>query len=550
MNKIRVTINNKQYEYQSGISLLEISNFFKDNFKFAILAAYVDNDLEELNTKITKDCNIKFIDLLDRTGNKIYQRTLYFALIYAVNLLYGVNNTIKICNSIDKGVLIKTSFNISENDIDNIKNKINELVSQNLVIEKTFAKRIDAIEYFNSLNDKVKADTLKYNTNTFVNLYKLGAIFNYFYSIMPPSISCLTNFDLTYISNNSFILQIPVIYLDGEIPEYINHSKMTAIFNEYDEYLKKINITSSADVNKLVSNGKISGIIKLDEVITNNKLLTIAEEIANKKDQLKLVLIAGPSSSGKTTTSRKLSMFLKSFGMNPIPLSIDDYFKNREETPKDKDGKYDFESLNAIRVDKFNEDLEKILNNETVEIPTFNFVTGQSEYKGNTIKLEKNDILIIEGLHAINEELTKMIPSENKYKLYVAELTSLNIDNQNVVSTSDVRLLRRIVRDARTRGYTAENTLETWNKVREGEEKYIFPFQNDVNAIYNTALIYEIGVLKLYATPLLYNVESTSPYYGEAKRLLNFLRMFLGIPSDGIPSDSIIREFIGNGFFE
>ena len=299
-----------------------------------------------------------------------------------------------------------------------------------------------------------------------------------------------------------------------------------------------------------IASGKISDVIKLDETLANNNLLEIARDIYTKKDKIKVVLMAGPSSSGKTTTSKKLSLYLNSFGLNPRPISIDDYFLPREQTPKLPNGEYDFESLRALNVDLFNEHLEKLLNHEEVYLPRFNFITGESEVCEKPFKLDENDIIIIEGLHGLNDELTSKISPENKYKLYISPLTDLNIDNHNMVSTSDVRLLRRIVRDSRTRGYTAEKTIEKWGLVREGEEKYIFPFQDSPDKIYNTALTYEIGVLKLYAEPLLYEINPTSPYYEEARRLLNFLNMFLVVPTDAIPSDSILREFIGNSYFE
>jgi len=291
-------------------------------------------------------------------------------------------------------------------------------------------------------------------------------------------------------------------------------------------------------------------IIKLAEVISGNDLLNIAKEIDNHKDRIKIILIAGPSSSGKTTTAHKLSMFLKSFGLNPKPLSIDDYFVNRKDTPRLPNGDYDFESLQAVDITLFNDHLKRLLNKEKVETPTFNFKKGEKEYLGNTLKLEEDDILIIEGLHAINEELTKDIERDKKYKIYISPLTDLNIDNLNMLSTSDVRLLRRIIRDNRTRGYTAEHTIKSWQNVRNGEEKNIFPFQNDVDSVFNSSFIYELGVLKIYASPLLYAIDQSSPCYEEVIRLINLLSMFLPIPPDEIPSDSILREFIGNSYFE
>ena len=389
-----------------------------------------------------------------------------------------------------------------------------------------------------------------YNINSYVYLYKLGNLYNYFYSALPINTSVFTIFDLVYIDKNNLVLQFPNNYKEGEMAEYKSHPQIMAVFDEYDDYLKKININSSADLNKLVSKGKINDIIRLDEIVANTKLLNIAKQIASKKDKIKIVIIAGPSSSGKTITSKKLSMFLRSFGFNPKPLSIDDYFKAKEDTPKGIDGEYDFEAITAVDLELFNNHLTKLLNNEEVSVPTYNFVKGICEYNNNVLKLEKDDILIIEGIHGLNEDLTKQIPSENKFKIYVAPLTDLNIDKQNIVSTSDIRLLRRIVRDAKKRGYNALNTIKNWEKVRQGEEQYIFPYQDSADCIYNTALVYEIGVLRLYVEPLLYEIDCNSEYYEQAKKLLNFLRLFLTIAPDYIPGDSILREFIGDSSFE
>ena len=330
---------------------------------------------------------------------------------------------------------------------------------------------------------------------------------------------------------------------------YVEHKKITEAFNKNYKSAKKLNIFTSSDINKIIAEGKINDIITLNEVIANNELLDLASQIAEKKDKVKVVLIAGPSSSGKTTTSRKLSMFLNTFGLNPKPLSLDDYFLPREKTPKLPNGDYDFESLRAIDIDLFNNQLRKLLNNEEVIIPTFNFKTGIPEFN-KSLKLNENDIIIIEGLHCLNEELTKSIPRENKYKVYVSPLTDLNIDDYNMVSTSDNRLLRRIVRDNRTRGYTACHTIKTWDRVRDGEEKYIFPYQEEADFVFNSALIYEIGALRQYAEPLLYNIDINSPYYEEARRLLRFLNMFLVVPTENIPKESILREFIGGSYFE
>ena len=545
---INVIIDRNAYQYEKGIILSKICDDFQKDYEFPILVALVDNDIYELNKSIDKDCSIKFITLLDELGNKIYQKGLIFLLNYCFRKLYGYEKELKVCHSLDKSILIYSDLDINGDVLNNISSKMNEVVEEGLNISKCLVKRRDARKYFEQINDLKKANSFKYIANHYVTLYKIDDYYNYLYCKMPISTSVFKDFKLKVYSNNKFILQFPTT--DGNIPEFFNHEKVVAAYKENYKLSEKLNIYTSSDLNEIVSHGEINSIIKIDEVIASNRLLNIATDIYNKKDDIKLVLLAGPSSSGKTTTARKLTMFLKSFGLNPISLSIDDYFKDRVDTPKLDNGDYDFESINAIDVDLFNSHLIRLLNSEEVSMPTFNFTTGEKEYLGKNVKLKKGDILVIEGLHAINEELTKSIPRENKFKIFLSPLTDLNIDDQNMVSTADLRLIRRIVRDNRTRGYTALDTIRRWNNVRDGEIKYIFPYQDDVDCVYNTALIYEIGVLRLYAEPLLCDISIDDPYYEEVKRLLNFLGMFLAIPTEGIPSESIVREFIGNSFFE
>lgn len=549
MEKIKVIINNKEYEFDKGISLLEISNeVYKE--KFPVLVAFIDNEVFSLDKKVNKDCTVRFVNVLDPVGNRIYQKGLLFVLIYAFKELFGYDYHVKACHSVDKAIKLRTNLYLNHERITSLKNKMREIIDADMPIVKCLVSRKEARKYFESVFDNAKADTFIYNTNHYVNLYKLDDLYDYFFTEMPVSTGVFTDFDLYFLDKGSFVLQFPVVGSLGKIPEYVNREKIIEAFDENYALSKKLGIFNSADINMAVCDGKISDIIKLTETISSNKLLELAKDIYDRKDTLKIVLIAGPSSSGKTTTSKKLSMFLKSFGLNPRAISVDDYFLNREDTPKLPNGELDFESINAINVDLFNDHLTRLINGEEVSIPTFNFYKGKGEYLGNKIKLEKEDILIIEGLHAVNEELTKSVSKDKKYKVYISPLNDLNIDNHNMISNSDVRLLRRIVRDNRTRGYSAEDTIKNWRKVREGEEKYIFPFQEDVNCVYNTALMYEIGVLKLYAEPLLFGIDNSSPYYEEVVRLLNFLAMFVGIPTDEIPSESILREFIGGSYFE
>ena len=549
MKKINVIINDEKYDFDKGITLLEIANkVYKE--KFPAIVAFVDNELFSLDKKINKDCIVRFINLLDPVGNRIYQRGLFFVLIYAFKELFGYNYYVKACHSIDKAIKLRSDLYLNHERINMLKNKMREIVDLDMPIEKCLVSRKEAREYFLSIGDNSKADTFIYNTNHYVTLYKLGDLYDYFFSVMPVSTGIFKDFDLYLLDKGSFIMQFPTIIDGGKIPEYINREKIIEAFDENYKLSKKLGIFNSVDINRAVASGKISDIIKLNETISSNNLLNLARDIYDRKDRLKIVLMAGPSSSAKTTTSRKLSMFLKSFGLNPKPLSIDDYFLSREKTPRLPNGDYDFETIHAVDIDLFNDHLTRLIKGEEVEVPTFNFYKGEGEYLGNKIKLDNNDILIIEGLHAVNEELTKSISKDNKYKVYISPLTDLNIDNHNMISNSDVRLLRRIVRDNRTRGYGAEETIKRWRTVRDGENKYIFPFQDDVSYVYNSSLIYEIGVLKLYAEPLLFGIDNSSPYYEEVVRLLNFLDLFVGIPTDEIPSESVLREFIGGSYFE
>ena len=546
---INVLINGSYYKFNKGVKLIDIYNEVKENYKYPVLVAFVDNEICELSEKVSFDAEIEFIDFSSRMGNRIYQKGLLFLLSYAFYLVYGNDKKIKVCHSIDKGIRINTDIVVTEDELNKIKLKMQEIVDSDIPITKCLVRKKDAVDYFKKTNNLAKCNSLKYITNHYINLYKLGNIYDYFYSHMPYSTGCFISFNLKKLDDTEFLLEFPNTSDISKIPEYVSREKIIEAYNENYKLAKKLGIFTASDINKSIALGRINDIIKLNEVVSNNNLLNLAKEIFDRRESIKIVLIAGPSSSGKTTTARKLSMFLKSFGMNPKPLSIDDYFLEREDTPKLPNGDYDFESLNAIDVKLFNEQLTKLLNHEEVVIPTYNFYAGKKEFK-SSMKLQDNDILVIEGLHGLNEKLTQSISKENKYKIYVSPFTDLNVDNLNMVSTSDVRLLRRIIRDNRTRGYSALETIKTWNTVRDGEEKYIFPFQQEADYVYNSALIYEVSVLKSYVEPLLFDIDNTSKYYEEVRRLINFLSMFLVVSTDAIPSDSILREFIGGSYFE
>ena len=547
MEKVKVTYLGKSYMYPKDITLEDISKDFQDNYSETIIMAEVNGRPYELNYKVTDDVTVDFFDLTSPTGNRVYESGLIFVLEKAcLNML---NSEIEVKYSIDKGIYIKTHKKITKEDLDKVSREMKEIVKRNLPIQKNLVNRLEAIEYYKSTKSYDKVNVLKYSVNTNVNLYRLMDIYNYFFSYLPVSTGALKEFKLTYIDQNSFVLRYPNIYYLNKIPVYKHHDKLFNEFKKYDEWSEKLGIENVSSLNNKVTKGSVDDIVLLSENIQNNSLFKIAETIYNNK-KLKLILLAGPSSSGKTTTSKKLELFLKGFGLNPIAISIDNYFLDRDKTPRLPDGSYDFESLNSINVELFNKNLKDLLDGKEVTLPVYNFITGKSELSDESIKLGEKEILIVEGLHALNEELTYSIDRKNKYKIYLCPLTVLSLDNHNRIRTTDNRLLRRIIRDNRTRGYSASDTLSTWGKVREGEEKYVFPFQDEADVIFNTSLIYELGVLKTYAEPLLYSVEESDPMYKEAVRLLNLLKNILPISNDYIPVDSIVREFIGGGYFK
>ncbi len=547
MEKVKVTYLGKSYMYPKDITLEDISKDFQENYSETIIMAEVNGRPYELNYKVTDDVTVDFFDLTSPTGNRVYESGLIFVLEKAcLNML---NSEIEVKYSIDKGIYIKTYKKITKEYLDKVSREMKEIVKRNLPIQKNLVNRLEAIEYYKSTKSYDKVNVLKYSVNTNVNLYRLMDIYNYFFSYLPVSTGALKEFKLTYIDQNSFVLRYPNIYYLNKIPVYKHHDKLFNEFKKYDEWSEKLGIENVSSLNNKVTKGNVDDIVLLSENIQNNSLFKIAETIYNNK-KLKLILLAGPSSSGKTTTSKKLELFLKGFGLNPIAISIDNYFVDRDKTPRLPDGSYDFESLNSINVELFNKNLKDLLDGKEVTLPVYNFITGKSELSDESIKLGEKEILIVEGLHALNEELTYSIDRKNKYKIYLCPLTVLSLDNHNRIRTTDNRLLRRIVRDNRTRGYSASDTLSTWSKVREGEEKYVFPFQDEADVIFNTSLIYELGVLKTYAEPLLYSVEENDPMYKEAVRLLNLLKNILPISNDYIPVDSIVREFIGGGYFK
>lgn len=537
-------------EYPENTPLSEIAHSFQSRYNYPILIAKVDNVIEELAYNITKKCSIDFYDRSSTVGHTVYSHGVHFLMIVAIKKVLGNDAEVIIQHSIDKGVYCEmVNKEINKDIIRQIESKMEELVKQDYNFIKLSVSRKDAMNFFKKKKQFDKVDVFKYISNTYINLYRLDEYYDYFFSEMPYSTRVLDEFKLTYIKDNGFVLSYPSINNPKYTEDYSHHKMLFDAFLDYTNMGKTVGISNAADLNKIVSLGKYNDVIQLAEANYNSQLAKTADIIYNKKNKVKIVLLAGPSSSGKTTTARKLEVYLKARGFKTHSISTDDYFLNRIDTPKKANGDYDFESLKAVDTDLFNKHLLKLLAGEKVMIPEYNFVLGEREYKGRTLQLGENDIVIIEGLHALNPELTLAIDDANKFKIYISPLTQLNIDNHNRIHTSDTRRLRRIIRDNKYRGWNAADTLRNWKNILEGEEEYVFPYQNKADMIINSALIYELGVLKTYAEPLLFSVNEDDEVYPEAIRLINFLRNFLPIPSDDVPKESVLREFIGGSCF-
>ena len=521
----------------------------EQNLENEVIAVIIDNEITELSTKLKEDTKMKLIKIKDRMGAKIYRSGLKFLYITAVKELFGRNTNVELLHSLDKGIYTRINLELNNTMVDEIKAKMHELVKEDIRITRVVTSRKEAISYFNSVKEYEKSLTYKQMTGEMLTLYSMLDYYNYFYTKMPYSTKILTSFDLTLTTDKGVMLEYPSTF-DMKIPEYTHMPQVLNVFDNYAVWAEKLGVKYVSEVNNVVINGKIKEFIELNEIKQNNDLLEIANKIQNNINDIKIVLIAGPSSSGKTTTCKKLALYLKSKGLNPFTLSTDDFFKDRKDTPKNEKGEYEYDIPEAIDIDLFNEKLDALLKGEETTLPTYNFLTGEKEYKHPPVSLKNRDLLIVEGIHTLNELLTSKIPRENKLKIYISPFTPLGLDRHNHVSTVDLRLIRRIVRDARTRGYNAVDTLKSWRNVRISEEKYIFPYQKEADIVLNTALIYELGILKTFAVPLLYNVNYKSEYYTEAKRIINFLKIFLNIPESALPETALLREFVGGGYFE
>lgn len=538
-------------EFLQGTTLKEISDSFKQNYNYPILVGKVNNNITELGYNVESNCDIDFYDRSSEIGININTNSLQFLLVLAVKKVLGYETEIEIQNSLDNGAYCEVKgHDIDKPILRKIEAKMNEIIDLDLRYTKVSVARLDAIEFFKKKKRFDKVNMLKYISNSYVNLYRLDDVYDYFFSELAESTKDLSDFKLTYIKKNGFVISYPNYENPSFTLDYVHKPLVYKTFKEYSEWGETIGVSNASDLNKIVSLGKANDIIRLSETHYEGQLANISEQIYNNKENIKIVLLAGPSSSGKTTTAKKLGIYLQSKGFKTHYVSIDDYFLEKEETPKDANGEYDFESINSIDLKLFNKHLTKLLKGEKILMPEYNFILGKKEYKKRYIQLEEKDILIIEGLHGLNELLTQSIDRKNKFKIFICPHTQINVDNHNYVHTTDTRKLRRMVRDNKTRGKSSTDTLKMWKKIRNGEMKYIFPFQQDIDAIINSSMAYEIGVLKTYAEPLLFSVDEKDEMYPEAIRLINLLRNFLPIPSDDIPRDSVLREFIGKSGFD
>ncbi len=538
-------------EYPAGTTYEEIATDFQEQYDARIVLAISNSKLHELHKKVYEDCELSFKTVKDRTGYKTYRRTASFVVIKAVYDVVGADKLSKIKTefSIGRGLYFSIFGDVHVDDelICQIKKRADEIIAANMPISKNSYNIDDAIALFHSNGMHDKERLFKYRRASRVNVYELDGFCDYFYGYMCPSTGYIEHYDL-YQYDKGLVMMMPERKTPDIIPPFEASPKLYNTMMESTEWGNVFGIDTVGALNDKICHGGLEELILVSEALQESKIAAIAQDIVSREG-IKFVMIAGPSSSGKTTFSHRLSVQLRAHGLLPHPIALDNYFKNREDTPKDENGNYNFECLEAVDVEGFNNDMSRLLKGETVELPTFNFKTGKREYRGDFMKLNKDDVLVIEGIHGLNEKMSYALPQECKYKVYISALTALNVDEHNRIATTDSRLLRRMVRDNRTRGTSASGTLAMWQSVRKGEQENIFPYQESADAMFNSAMVYELAVIKQFAEPLLFAIEKDDPEYLEAKRLLKFLDYFVGITSEDLPKNSIVREFVGGSVF-
>lgn len=548
--KIKVIVEGHyDVDVDKNIKLSDLAKkVFGDEYK-KYLGAIINNEVKHLEYKIEKGCNVRFIDINDKDGQRIYARTLSFIYVKACkDILNECEVTIE--HSLSKGIYseIHKGCILAKDDTAKIMKRMSEIIEADYEISREEIDIGKAKEIFSKQNMQDKIRLLNHVSKTKIHIYKIEELYDTYYGYLAPFTGYIDKFNLVYYSPG-MVLQYPVKEASFQIPEFQEHKKLFKIFRESEKWGDILDIGYVGALNDKIEDGQINEIIRISEALHEKKIANIADKIC-ENDDIKIILIAGPSSSGKTTFAERLGVQLMVNGKKPISISVDDYFVNREDTPLDENGEYDFEAIEAVDLELFNSDLSKLLSGKEIEVPTFNFVLGKREYNGKKIKIDEEHPIIIEGIHCLNNRLTESIPQKNKYKIYISALTQLNLDSHNRIHTTDTRLIRRMVRDYKYRGYSAETTLERWDSVRRGEEKNIFPYQEDADVMFNSSLVYDLSVLKKYAEPLLKEISKTSKYYKESKRLLRFLSYFLDIHDEqNIPCTSIIREFIGGSCF-
>ena len=541
-----VTIGEEKREYPEGTTWLEVAREYQHLYEDDILLVQVNGKLQELH-KHVKDCRLRFVTAREKPGMSAYQRSATLLMLKAFYSVAGAENLEKIVVdfSVGKGVFVEPRGNVTVTPelLERVKEKMREYVARKTPIMKRSVSTEDAIELFHSHKMYDKARLFRYRMVSRVNVYSIDGFEDYYYGYMVQNTSYIRYFDLIPY-HYGFMLMLPNMRDPRRIPEFVPQEKLFAVLAEASRWGRLMNLENVGCLNEAISRGEMSHLILIQEALQEKKIAEIAAAVAERKN-VKFVMIAGPSSSGKTTFSHRLSIQLEAIGLKPHPIEVDNYFVNRVDSPRDENGNYNYEVLECLDVELFNRDMSALLRGEEVELPYYNFKKGVREYNGNRLKLGEGDILVIEGIHCLNDRLSYSLPKESKFKIYISALTQLNVDEHNRIPTTDGRLLRRMVRDARTRGASAQDTIRMWPSVRKGEEENIFPYQEEADAMFNSALVYELAVLKQYAQPLLFRIPRDSEEYLEAKRLLKFLDYFIGVSSEDIPKNSILREFIG-----
>ena len=543
MSDIKVTLDNNQTKtFPKNTTYKEISETFPDAPE--IIGISVNNRITSLADKCDHDVNIRFLKVNDTDGNRIYVAGLKMVFEYALKKCFP-SASVEYSYNIPCGIVANIKgIELLNSDIYTLKRAMLDIVDEDRPIEKLIIKGQDGITYYDKLGNKVKSDNIQNIMDLTVTLYRLDNIVNYYYYEMPYSTGVVNKYEIKYLSDNKILISYPMEYYDGNIPEYRNYEGIMKSYEEGASWLNTMKVPYINDINREIYKGKITNFVKSTELNFNLSINEAAKEIV-ASDKIKYVLIAGPSSSGKTTVTKRIASYFEIYGKHTVVISIDDYFKERNETPKDAEGNKDYECVEAIDVEYLRNDVKRLLRGEEIYMPSFNFITGHKEVSSKKIKLQKDSIILFEGLHALNPSVLDFLPDEEKYKIYVSPFIPLRLDEHNYISLNDLRLIRRMVRDFRTRGASVNDTLAYWQKVRAGEEKYIIPYISSANRIINTSLPYEVGVLKILVEPLLYSVTKDEPYYNEARRLLNFLKQFFTINTEYVPKVSILREFIG-----